>query len=46
MRGVWCLDPRQRLSDGQAEEIDRVLRTYPELTDDAFVTEHRDAWLA
>ncbi|HEX3159444.1 MAG TPA: dihydrodipicolinate synthase family protein [Gemmatimonadaceae bacterium] len=46
MRGVWCLDPRQRLSDGQAEEIDRVLRTYPELTDDAFVAEHRDAWLA
>lgn len=46
VRGTWTLDPRERLSPGQAEEIDRVLRAYPELTDDAFVAEHRDAWLA
>lgn len=46
LRGVWCLDPRERLSPGQAEEIDRVCRNYPELTDDAFVAEHRDRWLA
>lgn len=46
LRGVWCLDPRERLSSGQAEEIDRVLRSYPELTDDAFVAEHREEWLA
>ena len=46
LRGTWTLDPRERLSPGQAEEIDRVLRAYPELTDDAFVAEHRDAWLA
>ena len=46
IRGTWTLDPRERLSPGQAEEIDRVLRAYPELTDDAFVAEHRDVWLA
>ena len=45
MRGVWTLDPRERLSPDQAAEIDRVLRTYPELTDDEFVAEHRDEWL-
>ena len=46
LRGVWCLDPREKLSPGQAREIDRVLRSYPELTDDAFVAEHLDRWLA
>ena len=33
------------LSPGQAAEIDRVYRAYPHLADDAFVAEHRDAWL-
>jgi dihydrodipicolinate synthase/N-acetylneuraminate lyase len=46
VRGVWTLNARERLSPGQSAEIDRVLRCYPELTDDEFVAEHRDAWLA
>jgi hypothetical protein len=46
MRGTWTLNPRERLSDGQAQELDRVTRSYPELTDDDFVAEHRDRWLA
>lgn len=46
LAGTWCLDPAEGLSPGQAEEIDRVCRTYPELSDDAFVEEHRDRWLA
>ena len=46
VRGTWTLDPHERLSPGQAQEIDRVLRLYPELTDDAFVDEHRDRWLS
>jgi len=29
----------------EMEEIDRVYRAYPELNDDAFVREGRDAWL-
>jgi dihydrodipicolinate synthase/N-acetylneuraminate lyase len=46
VRGTWTLDPHERLSPGQGAEIDRVLRLYPELVDDAFVAEHRDRWLA
>jgi hypothetical protein len=46
LRGTWCLDPRERLSPGQSAEIDRVLRAYPQLTDDDFVQERLDRWLA
>ncbi len=46
LRGTWCLDPHERLSPGQSAEIDRVLRAYPGLTDDEFVRERLDAWLA
>jgi dihydrodipicolinate synthase/N-acetylneuraminate lyase len=46
LEGIWCLDPEETLSPGQAEEIDRVQRAYPHLNDDAFVAQHRDAWLA
>lgn len=46
LAGRWCLDPREDLSPGQEAEIDRVLRSYPHLADDAFVAEHRDRWLA
>jgi hypothetical protein len=45
--GTWCLDPREVLSPGQADEIDRVTRGYPFLAaeDDQFVRENLDAWL-
>jgi dihydrodipicolinate synthase/N-acetylneuraminate lyase len=46
MAGTWCLDPAEDLSPGQRGEIDRVLAAYPDLTDDAFVAEHLEAWLA
>ncbi|MFD4635808.1 dihydrodipicolinate synthase family protein [Lentzea sp. NPDC058436] len=29
--GIWCLDPHETLSPGQAEELTRVLKTYPGL---------------
>lgn len=45
LAGTWCLDPRERLSPGQSDEITRVLGAYPALQDDAFVAEHRDRWL-
>jgi dihydrodipicolinate synthase/N-acetylneuraminate lyase len=32
--GVWCLDPDETMSVGQAEEITRVSRSYPEVTDE------------
>ncbi len=44
LAGTWCLDPSERLSPGQAEEIDRVCRDYPDLSDDSFVAEHLDQW--
>jgi molybdopterin-guanine dinucleotide biosynthesis protein A len=46
MAGRWCLNPALDLSPGQAEEIDRVIRAYPHLSDDAFVAEHLDDWLS
>ena len=46
LAGRWCLDPHEELSPGQMEEIDRVLARYPHLSDDAFVKENLDRWLA
>lgn len=46
LAGNWTLDPEELLSPGQADEIDRVLARYPELTDDAFVAERLEAWMA
>lgn len=46
LEGIWCLDPNETLSPGQAEEIDRVMRSYPHLSDDAFVTEHLHEWMS
>ena len=39
MGGVWLLGEKEGLSPGQKEEIDRVYRLYPDLNDDAFVSE-------
>ncbi len=44
MKNILCLDPNETLSDGQAEQIDRVYTAYPELCDDAFVAANIDAW--
>ncbi|MGH8737472.1 MAG: dihydrodipicolinate synthase family protein [Burkholderiales bacterium] len=46
LEGTWCLDPKETLSPGQAEEIDRVYAAYPELNDDAFVRQHLGRWMA
>jgi dihydrodipicolinate synthase/N-acetylneuraminate lyase len=31
LEDTWCLDPDERLSEGQAEAITRVMRDYPEV---------------
>ena len=46
LQGIWCLDPREGLSEGQAGQLSRVVNDYPHLTDDAFVAQHRERWLA
>jgi dihydrodipicolinate synthase/N-acetylneuraminate lyase len=45
VRSVRCLDPDERMSPGQSDEIDRVYRAYPHLADDDFVREHLDEWM-
>lgn len=45
LAGRWCLDPAEDLSPGQADAIDRVIRAWPDLTDDDFVAQHLDDWL-
>lgn len=45
LEGIWCLDPRETLSVGQKDEIDRIHAAYPWLNDDEFVLAGRDAWL-
>jgi hypothetical protein len=45
LEGIWCLDENESLSAGQGEEIDRVTKAYPDLSDDIFVREHIDEWL-
>jgi hypothetical protein len=46
LQGIWCLDPNEGLSPGQAAEIDRVCRQHADLGDDAFVAANRERWLA
>lgn len=46
LRGTWTLRAHERLSPGQAAELDRVIRRYPELTDDDWVRERLDRWLS
>jgi hypothetical protein len=46
LRGIWCLDPAEGLSPGQARELDRVHAAYPHLNDDAFVVQHLERWLS
>ena len=44
--GIWCLNPAETLSIGQAEEITRVHDAYPHLHDDDFVSANLSKWLA
>mgnify|MGYP001356970961 CR=1 FL=1 len=46
MRHIGALDPAERLSPGQTQRIDEIIRMYPHLTDDVFVQANLDAWLA
>ena len=46
LEGIWCLDPKETLGPGQAEEIDRIYASYPHLNDDAFVRANLERWLS
>ncbi len=45
LAGIWCLDPHEKLSPDQADEITRVCHSYPHLIDDDFVKEGLASWL-
>ena len=45
LEGIWCLDPHEGLSPGQADEITRVHEAYPQLNDDDFVKMHLPRWI-
>ncbi len=42
---IRTLNPNERLSPGQADKIDDIIRKYPHLTDDDFVRENLHKWL-
>src|SRR3546814_16991452 len=46
LEGIWCLDPAEGLSPGQAALLDRVSRQHADLSDDAFVAANRARWLS
>ncbi len=37
LKNILCLNPEENLSEGQAAEIERIIKAYPFLTDDDFV---------
>ena len=44
MENILCLNPDEVLSPCQAEEIDRIQKSYPHLNDDDFIKEHIEEW--
>ncbi|MDC0275451.1 dihydrodipicolinate synthase family protein [Verrucomicrobiales bacterium] len=40
-----CLNPNEKLSPGQFEELNRIQNSYPDLIDDDFVSENLERWL-
>ena len=46
MKSIYCLDPDETLSPGQAEDIARIKCEYPELCDDEFIAENIEVWKA
>ena len=45
MKGTWCLNPNEVLSEGQYDEISRVYAAYPTLNDDKFVEKFLSSYI-
>lgn len=45
LEGRWCLNPNEKLSADQQEELDRIYENYLFLTDDEFVKDHLSDFL-
>jgi dihydrodipicolinate synthase/N-acetylneuraminate lyase len=46
LRELKTLNPKERMSPGQADKIDKIRRDYPHLTDDDFVRDNLHKWLS
>ncbi len=46
MENIYCLNPKETMSKGQTDELDRVYKMYPHLNDDAFIRENLATWKA
>jgi len=46
MSHIGMLDPSDRLSPGQTDQVDHIIRQYPHLTDVEFVQANLDKWLS
>ena len=46
LKEINTLDSKERLSPGQAKNIERIIRDYSHLTDDDFVKENLHEWLS
>ena len=44
MKTLNCINPKEVLSDGQTEEIERIYTMYPHLVDDDFVKANIENW--
>lgn len=44
VRGTWTLDANERLSEGQADSIARIVARFPSLEDSGFVMDGREDW--
>ena len=45
LSGRWTLNPKEELSPGQMEAIDRIYAAYPDLNDNQFIQSNLDRWL-
>lgn len=45
LAGRWCLNPGEKMSTDQNQEINRIYESYPHLHDDEFVKERLDDFL-
>jgi len=45
LAGTWCLDPGDRLSPGQMEDIVGMMEQFESYHDDVFVAKHLASWL-
>ena len=46
LEGRWCLNPHEKLSKGQGEELNRIYKNYPHLADDQFVEKNLNELLS